>query len=213
MRGNSADMIGKSFGKLTVVSCVGKNKHRQLMYECLCECGNKSVVVGNDLRSGHTTNCGCVRKQKLVERNYKHGGRYTRLYSIWRSMLNRCNNPKNINYKYYGGKGITVCDEWVRDFSVFQEWALSNGYVEGLTIDRINNNESYCPSNCHFITMFDQSRNKSTTHNITINGVQHCLTDWANIMGISEGTICTRIRRGWSEEVAVTTPVKHNNMT
>lgn len=145
--------------------------------------------------------------------NYKHGetvnNRITRLYRIWGLMKNRCNNPNNPAYKDYGGRGITVCQEW-HDFVQFKQWALSHGYQDDLTIDRIDFNGNYCPENCRWITMAAQQGNTRANTFYTINGETHHINEWARIYGLKPPTIIQRINHGWSVEEAITTPVKRN---
>lgn len=140
----------------------------------------------------------------------KHGLRHTRLYGIWLQMKNRCNNEKTARYKDYGARGITVCDEWCNDFKAFYDWSMANGYSDDLTIDRINNDGNYEPSNCRWITIKQQSRN--TRHNtlLTLNGEAHCLIEWSEITGITKSCIQDRLRYGWSVERALTTPMRKN---
>ena len=131
-----------------------------------------------------------------------HGKKDTKLYKVWCGMKERCCNPKNKRYSNYGKRVITVCEEWKCDFSAFYNWALSNGYQEGLTIDRINNNGNYEPNNCRWVTRKEQNRNYSRNHNITYKGKTKCVTEWAEEYGIKAGTILYRLRQGKSVEEA-----------
>ena len=130
-----------------------------------------------------------------------------RLYSIWRGMNKRCNNPNCKNFRWYGAKGIKVCIEW-RDYIKFREWALEHGYVIGLTIDRIDNGKGYEPSNCQWLTQSENSKKMHKNHKgkviLTLNGETHKLADWARILHINESTLTYRLRRGWSVERALT---------
>lgn len=130
-----------------------------------------------------------------------------RLRGVWRNMIQRCHNPNHHQYCSYGGRGITVCDEWRNDYSCFREWALKNGYVQGLTIDRIDNNGGYSPQNCRWATYKEQNRNKRSNRNITLNGETKCLTEWAEFFGISVFTATRRLNKGWSAKDAFTTPL------
>ena len=143
--------------------------------------------------------------------NYRHGMRYTRIYNIWRSMRQRCSNPKCKNYKNYGGRGITVCQEW-EDFQTFYDWAMSNGYAEDLTIDRVDVNGDYEPSNCRWVSYKIQANNKSDSKFIEVNGISHTIAEWSDITGIQKATIWARLQKGWSIERAITEPafVGHN---
>lgn len=133
-------------------------------------------------------------------RKEQHGGRYTRLYNIWLNMKQRCSNPKASHYEYYGGRGISVCREWRDSFSSFREWAISNGYNEKLTLDRIDRDEDYCPGNCRWITQMEQMSNTSRNIMLTYKGDTHSLSEWSRILGVPYGTLKSRYRYGWSVE-------------
>ena len=137
----------------------------------------------------------------------KHGHYGTKLYWVWDSMLARVNNPKHKYYKDYGGRGITVCDEWKRDFKCFYNWAIISGYAEGLTLDRIDNDGNYCPDNCRWITHFEQQSNKRNNHILTYNGESHTVMQWSRILNISYNVLFARLRRGWDVERVLSTPV------
>lgn len=193
--------IGDRFGRLTVVeeSCPRKG-HR--MWICQCDCGNTKVVYDTNLIRGKSLSCGC----RVKEVNSKHGDYKSRLYRVWAEMLHRC-NTNNTQSKNHGDRGIQVCEEW-HDYEIFKAWALANGYDEtakhgGCTIDRINNNGNYEPSNCRWITNKEQCRNKRTNRLLTYNGETHCVAEWGEILGINPATIHTRLRRGWSTEMAL----------
>ena len=140
--------------------------------------------------------------------NYKHGLRRTRLFSIWANMLTRCHNPKFIRYYRYGGRGITVCDEWRNDFMSFYNWAMANGYDDSLTIDRINNDGNYEPSNCRWVTIKIQCNNRGNNHIVTLYGVSKPLNEMAELYGINPKTVRDRLKRGWKLEDALTKPVE-----
>lgn len=126
----------------------------------------------------------------------KHGGKHDKLYRVWCGMKERCNNPHNKKYERYGGRGITVCDEWSNDFGAFRDWAYSHGYADGLTIDRINNNANYTPDNCRWVTRAEQNRNYSRNRMITYMGKTQCVSDWSKETGIKSATITWRIKNG-----------------
>lgn len=156
------DLTGKKYGKLTVISQQGTDKNGQTLWLCLCECGKETVVLSSNLRRGKTKSCGCWRRENGIEHAIsmtQHGQHNTRLYRIWNTMKNRCQNPNTHNYFRYGGRGITVCDEW-QDFIPFYEWSMMNGYTETLTIDRIDNFKGYSPDNCRWVTMKEQHQNR-----------------------------------------------------
>lgn len=132
----------------------------------------------------------------------EHGMRRSKLYGVWCAMKRRCNNPKEKSYKNYGLKGIKVCEEWEKSFRAFCDWALSSGYTDGLTIDRINNSNGYSPENCRWVTQAEQNRNYSKNHLITYKGETKCLADWADELGINRVTIYMRLKRGKTVEQA-----------
>lgn len=135
-------------------------------------------------------------------------GTNSRLYSIWRHMKERCHNKNHIAFQRYGGRGISVCDEWKSDFLCFKKWSLENGYSAELTIDRVDNDGNYCPENCRWATREEQQNNRSANHLLTFKGETHSLAEWGRIMGISRITIKSRIREGWTVEEALTRPLR-----
>lgn len=154
------DLKGQRFGRLVALDFAGYDNNKKGMWRCKCDCGNEVVVRTNGLTSGNTKSCGCLRKINNGKRT--HGMTRTRLGSIYIGMKQRCFNPKTEHYSCYGGRGITICDEWLgKDGAcAFFEWAKSNGYKEGLTIDRINVNGNYEPSNCRWVDMHVQALNR-----------------------------------------------------
>ena len=149
------DLSGKIFGRLTAIKPIRKNNKRNWEWMTICSCGNTVIVAGAYLTNGHTKSCGCLKNDvaaKLIkERSVIHGKSKTRIYNIWQAMRRRCNAPSCQDYKWYGGKGVRVCDEWSQ-FQQFYDWSLSNGYQEGLTIDRIDSSRGYTPDNCQWLT-------------------------------------------------------------
>lgn len=185
-----SELTGKKFGKLTVIEFAFTNKHGQAMWKCKCECGAEKTVLGSHLTSGHTVSCG------KHARHFKHGQRYTRLYRIWLGMKERCSNPNHTNFNLYGGRGITVCDDWKHSFETFREWAMANGYADGLSIDRIDSNKGYCPDNCRWETNFAQNNNKRSSVMISYAGTTHNLKEWSIISGINYYTLYSRYKAG-----------------
>ena len=142
----------------------------------------------------------------------KHGMPRSGLYNVWRNIHQKCLNPNNPSYKYYGGRGISVCTEWLNDFVVFQKWAESNGYKPGLTIDRIDNNGNYTPDNCRWVTMKEQSVNKRNVMIIEYNGKSQAITEWSKELGFKRGVLESRIKdHGWPIDEALSTPTNPHN--
>lgn len=153
------DISGRKIGRLTVV-CRVVAKNKRTMWLCKCDCGNETVVDGYNLKTGHTRSCGCLQRERTSSANKTHANRNTRLYRIWICMKNRCYQHSYHGFKHYGGRGITVCAEWLDSFEAFRDWALANGYADSLSIDRIDVNGNYCPENCRWATMAEQNQNK-----------------------------------------------------
>ena len=192
---------GKKFGKLAVVDFAYVKNNRS-HWLCRCECGNEKIVASRLLKNGHVTSCGCAHKS--------HGLSGTRLYHVWNRMNDRCYNENHKSYKDYGGRGIRVCEEWKYEsgFINFYNWAVKNGYADDLSIDRIDVNGNYEPGNCRWATRIEQANNRRNNHFLTCNGETKTITEWERVTGISTQTIYKRLNRGWSEERALTEPVK-----
>ena len=156
----SISLIGQRFGMLVVTDFSHREKNGIYKWHCQCDCGNKSIVSTSNLRNGNSTSCGCYGKEQRVKSVTTHGMSNTRLHRIWKAMITRCNNKNFFAYKYYGGRGITVCEEWKENFQTFYDWSMANAYKDNLSIDRIDTNKSYTPSNCRWVTMAEQNQNK-----------------------------------------------------
>lgn len=154
------DLTGREFGRLTVIQRSGSNKDGRATWLCICECGEITVKTGKLLLNGHCRSCGCGEYENRVNNVTSHRLSDTRLYTIWQGMKQRCYYPKHKDYHNYGGRGIVVCEEWRDDFKTFYEWAITHGYREDLTIDRIEVNGNYEPSNCRWATWRDQRLNQ-----------------------------------------------------
>lgn len=187
----------KVFNKWTVVGDeIIINNNKFLL--CRCECGTEKLVRLKNLKSGISKNCGCVRNNKTTLRNTAHGKRYDKIWTVWNCMKQRCYNKNNLGYKNYGGRGITVCDEWKDDFMSFVK---DMGDVpSGMSIDRIDNNGKYCKENCRWATKTEQNRNRRS--NVKINGV--CLSVISKELGGTNDLVGKRLRRGWPIEKAIT---------
>jgi len=186
------NIIGKKYNKLT---CLRKDETRDSRYYIFrCECGHEKSIISSNVIAGYTTSCGCVYK---LGNNTKHGGKGTRLYNIWKTMRERCNNPKCKNHSIYYDKGIRVCSEW-DDFSVFRDWSLKNGYSEELTIDRINGELGYYPENCRWATYLEQANNTKNVKLLTHNGKTQSYSMWERELGLTRGLINSRVKKGWS---------------
>lgn len=202
----SENLISKRFGRLTVTGSTSKNGHGYSV--CKCDCGRETIVRNDGLKSGRIVSCGCynMERAKRGENRRTHGLHGTRLYRIWQAMINRCRNESSKCYRNYGGRGIAVCEEWGKSFQSFYDWAMSNGYADNLTIDRIDNNGNYEPNNCRWASYSEQSNNKRTNHLLEYNGEIHSITEWSAIVGISRKILNWRVNHGWSTEKALTTP-------
>lgn len=193
------DLTGKRFGRLTVVGRA-ENRGDEITWDCVCDCGNHTTIRGVHLRSGHTQSCGCFHHERQVTSHTKHNASRHPLYRVWRGIKDRVHIPSNKKYHNYGGRGITVCEEWDNDFSSFYKWALSNGYKKGLEIDRIDVNGNYEPSNCRWVKHIVNSNNRRNNIRIEHDGETHTIAEWSRITGIKYSTLYMRVARNNSEE-------------
>lgn len=195
---NESEMIGRRFGKLTVVSRCGSEKGNGLsrkLWDCVCDCGKHKIVNTRSLTNGHTQSCGCLwgeaRKRKKIDKTIRN--EYIHLRIIWKGIKQRCYNPNNPEYKNYGGKGIRMCNEWLNSSKAFIDWGLKNGYAIGLDVDRIDNNGNYEPSNCQFLTRSENVLKEK--RKITIGGVTLRYAELSNIVGYADSYLKNRILR------------------
>lgn len=206
--------IGDIFGRWKVIGFDNErsrnNKRGKKYYFCECQCENKTIksVESYSLTSQQSTSCGCYNRERVSETTSKHNSSNSNLYDVWTNIKQRCLNQNNPNYKNYGGRGITICDEWVNDFIKFQEWAIKNGYKKGLNIDRKDNDKGYSPDNCRFITYIENQNNKRTNTYIEFNNETNTIVNWAKKLNMNPRTLVTRLDTlNWSIEKALTTPV------
>lgn len=200
MGGIWTDLTGNKYGLLTVLGEGGRTKDKMKLWRCKCNCGNEVLVSTSNLKKGHTQSCGCLHEKVLT----KHGMCNTRLYRIWNNVKQRCTNPKKPAYKNYGGRGITVCEEWSKDFLNFYTWAMNNGYAEDLELDRIDNDKGYDPDNCRWVTHTENNRNKRSNHYLTYQGKTLTLKEWQEVTGIPYQEIRRRLETGKTIKEALT---------
>lgn len=197
------DLTNKRFNKLLIIEKADNQKHKT-MWKCLCDCGNITFVTTSNLNANRVKSCGCLKNEQLVKRSTTHNQRHTNLYEVWKTMKQRCFNPKNQSYNNYGGRGIVVCDEWKTNFTSFYKWSMENGYKKGLTIDRIDNNGNYCPENCRWANRIIQANNSRWNKHIIINGKDNTLANWLRFYNISYNKYYQRLKKGLSEQEALT---------
>lgn len=190
---NDNKWIGQKYGRLTVTGFVHKGK--KWYWECTCECGNSIITQAYLVRNGHTSSCGCLQRERASEASLVHGQTNSRLYRIYNGMKNRCYNQKQQSYENYGGRGITICEEWLKSFTAFEEWSLSHGYADDLSIDRIDNNGDYSPKNCRWVTRTEQNENTRRNHLVTIGDRTQPLSAWVRERGLNYHTVSFRIHQ------------------
>lgn len=192
MTKKAKDITGQKFGKLTAIKLdhiehIKTGTVHYWLYKC--DCGNEKVIRKGEVSQGGSQSCGCFLKESVQKRSTKHGQSYSRLYRIMHDMKQRCLNPNNKNYKHYGERGITICKNWLDNFDNFYNWAINYGYQDNLTIERINFNGNYEPSNCKWIKKAEQVKNTRKIRFITANNETHCLGDWARKFNIEYNTL------------------------
>jgi hypothetical protein len=201
------DVVGKKFGRLTVVSEAEPRRYASgassRMVMCQCECGTIKPVLVSSLIRGGTKSCGCLLSEVSKAKQTKHGDGHSRLNGVWSNMKQRCYNPSRVEFDEYGKRGITVCDEWKNDYAAFRDWALANGYDPQAkhgqcTIERIDVNGNYEPSNCRIATQKEQCNNLRKNILIEIDGRTQTLKQWADESGLDEAKIRYRYRHGYT---------------
>lgn len=202
------NLIGQKFGRLEVIEEGASFRTRSGKIQCAgwickCDCGNVVTVRSNSLKTNKTKSCGCLNKEK-PSNNIKHHMSGTIIYRKYISMKKRCYDEESQNYKYYGGRGITICQEWLDDFMNFYNWAMRNGYEDTLTIERVDVNGNYCPENCCWIPKSSQAHNKTNTY--IVNG-EYLAKKARELNVVSPQTARERCKRGWALQDAISIPI------
>ena len=204
--GRLKDLTGQRFGRLTVIERAD-TKGKRTMWLCKCDCGREKSIGSHNLLTGNTSSCGCLWKETVPsynkENNTRHGDSHTKLHKAWLNMRYRCFNKRCKFYDNYGGRGITICEEW-SVYENFRDWALANGFANGLSIDRIDVDGNYCPENCRWVSEKVQQNNRRVNNYLTLNGTRHTIQEWSEITGIGWTTINERLKNGWTVEKALT---------
>ena len=192
------EIKSKKYGRLTVISEVtpkdyGYRKRRRV--NCVCDCGNKVILVLNNIRIGTTKSCGCLLTEINIAKNYKHGMTLSPEYQAWRSMFKRCNDQNSENYKYYGGRGITICKRWEKFECFYKD--IGDKPTQKHSLDRIDNNGNYYKNNCKWSTPKEQTSNRRTTIFIEYKGLKLTIAEWSFKLNIKYTTIYSRHKKGW----------------
>lgn len=218
--GNGFDnLTGKKYGRLTVLGLSEKKSGRKSYWVCECECGNKKLVRSDCLKKGQVQSCGCMKKEqdRVNLGRTTHGdtpvGSHKRLWQIWQGMKQRTSNQNKKSYAKYGGRGITVCDEWRDSYIAFKEWAFANGYDENLTIERIDVNGNYEPGNCRWATQKEQCNNRRSNVLIEWQGKTQNIEQWAEETGIAYSVLHDRYRRYGLRPPELFKPVRKHKKT
>ena len=192
------DLTGLTFGRLTALERVENDKHGKARFKCRCSCGAEVIVRGYDLRSGNTTSCGCLNREKTIERSTTHGMARTKIYNVWFHIKARCLNPNDKRYKDYGGRGITMFSEWIDSFQNFYSYVskLEHFNEPGYSLDRIDNNRGYFPGNLRFANRKTQNRNQRKNVIVEYNGVEMSLAEASEKSGIKYGALQSRYYHG-----------------
>lgn len=209
------DLTGKKINRLKILQYAGLDSQKNTIWKCLCDCGTIVTIRGSSIKRGTTKSCGCIQKEhaaKTSHKNKTHGHSVNKktssIYNIWTNMKSRCTNQNNPSYHNYGGRGIKICNEWLKFENFFKD--MGEPPTNKHQIDRINNDDNYYPENCQWTTSKCQNRNKRNNNLITFKGITQCITDWSKTIGINTSTIASRINRGWSVDKTMTTPTDTN---
>lgn len=204
------DLTGRKFGRLTVVSR-SSNIGKKAAWFCKCDCGRETVTTSTHLVSGHTSSCGCYNKEVVSSMKKRHGMSRTNIYREWRSMISRCFNRNCTGYDGYGGRGITVFNQWKESFEAYYDYVskLSHFGESGYSLNRIDNDGNYEPGNVEWADRLAQANNKRNNHLLTYNGQTRTIAEWSRERGMSYSSIMHRIERGWSVKDALETPLQN----
>lgn len=199
------DLKDKEFNFLKVIEKCENSIGNQIYWKCKCICGKEINVTTRNLRSGKVKSCGCTKSTALSDKKKTHGMTNTRIFRIWSGMKFRCYIPSSSGYENYGGRGITICPEWLGEhgFENFYNWSMKNGFRAGLTIDRINNDGNYEPPNCRWTDKINQCNNRRSNRFLTARGETHTVAEWSRITGLKSATIIQRLNRGDDGEMAL----------
>ena len=191
---NKKDLLNQKFGLLTVVA-PAESVGGCAMWACRCDCGNEIVCRAHNLLSGNTKSCGCTRSKRPCSKySTQNGLSRSRQYIIWSNMKRRCYCETDKYYEVYGGKGITICDEWKDNFLSFYEWSLKTGFADGLTIDRIDNSKGYSPDNCRWVSIETQANNRTNNHIVSYHGQSDTLVNMCRELNVNPKTIYGRMK-------------------
>lgn len=209
------EMIGRTFGRLTVLREDGYTRPKKPAYHCQCECGNTTRVDGSFLRSGKTKSCGCIRREMAADSvramNTTHGKFGTRIYRIWTGMIQRATNPNSKEFQYYGGRGIGIDASWMRFENFYAD--MGDPPSDDHSLDRLDNNGNYCVSNCHWATAIEQQNNRRSNVTIEWKGRTQTIAEWARELQINSSTLWRRLANGWSIDEALSTPVMRRRVS
>jgi hypothetical protein len=202
---NFKDLTGQKFNYLTVIEHAGKNDINKHLYLCKCDCGNTTITVGESIKSGNTKSCGCMRKQMIVDKNFKHGYAKQPMYNVWCTVKDRCLNPNNKSYANYGGRGICLSKDW-DDYKNFHR-DMSFTYKHGLTLERVDNEKGYSKDNCVWASRITQCNNTRRNHLIEYEGKILTVSQMSREYNMKPYIVQKRISSGWSIEKALLTPI------
>lgn len=203
---NFMDLSGQKFNSLLVIEHAGRNHIGKHIYLCKCDCGKSVILRGEDVKSGNTKSCGCLRSKMVADKNFKHGYAHTPMYNVWSSIKARCLNHNDKQYSDYGGRGITICESWMQYENFHDD--MINTYKHGLSIERVDNNKGYGKENCIWADRITQANNKRRNRFMEYDGEKMTVSQMAKKYNIHPSVLQSRLRVGWSVEKALTTPSK-----